>query len=553
MSVEELVNQIKKLTKEQIISFITDPNLGFSQQQLSDCLNIVKPEMPILEFEQLSLEPPPPPPPSRYPLSEGAIGAGVGGELIYPEDIAGPRMSEQEALQEVSEQVIQPEVTLEEKFRFFYKNFNNGEYENILTDNDGKTFKKIINAAEKNTKGVYDKFSGKYGTNPGKFWEENHNIKSRSSSLGDLFFGLQQKAAHRNMYMTTARMGTRGPKFQVYSFKNGKWSKPSWKSARMILKEKEFKGKTSKKGLLEFLGLKDLFPSSKFGDCQLPPLQPSSFGYIKRTKFGNCSNDRTYGQLFPLGKYAYVDGLHRGVSSNFSEAFAKSKGLYPPPRTRVKNKWTYNQMQFGGLPGAFEWKNNPEQEAIMAAFGKKKRKRTVKKKVVKKKVVKKKVVKKKVVKKKKPSSTLIKKAIKLGIRVTIGKTTRRYKTEKVLKKQIKTAEQKLKKSSFGSTKKKVGVIKRKKTTKKKVTRSNNLSLKKKKKSCFGMKKTKPNEWGPVMNAYTGRPIFGIPNNQYGYKGTQPVFGGNTGVVGYSGLGSQTAHLLPKSRRNVRKR
>lgn len=67
-------------------------------------------------------------------------------------------------------------------------------------------------------------------------------------------------------------------------------------------------------------------------------------------------------------------------------------------------------------------------------------------------------------------------------------------------------------------------------------------MKKRRKHCFG---TKPNEWGKIKSSYASD-FPGIPNNMYGYRGTQPVFGGNTGVAGYSGLGNQTLHLLPKT-------
>ena len=77
-------------------------------------------------------------------------------------------------------------------------------------------------------------------------------------------------------------------------------------------------------------------------------------------------------------------------------------------------------------------------------------------------------------------------------------------------------------------------------------------MQRKKNSCFG----KANEWstkGP-LNAWTGRRIPGIEKYSYGYRGTQSVYGGNTGVAGYPSLGSQQLRqgLVPfkVSKRNM---
>lgn len=77
-------------------------------------------------------------------------------------------------------------------------------------------------------------------------------------------------------------------------------------------------------------------------------------------------------------------------------------------------------------------------------------------------------------------------------------------------------------------------------------------MQRKKSSCFG----KANEWstkGP-LNAWTGRRIPGIEKYSYGYRGTQSVYGGNTGVAGYPSLGSQQLRqgLVPfkVSKRNM---
>jgi hypothetical protein len=56
-------------------------------------------------------------------------------------------------------------------------------------------------------------------------------------------------------------------------------------------------------------------------------------------------------------------------------------------------------------------------------------------------------------------------------------------------------------------------------------------------NCFG--KSTPNEWSKnVYNSYTGNYQNGIGVNKYNYKGTQSVYGGNTGVSGYPSLSNQ---------------
>lgn len=50
-------------------------------------------------------------------------------------------------------------------------------------------------------------------------------------------------------------------------------------------------------------------------------------------------------------------------------------------------------------------------------------------------------------------------------------------------------------------------------------------------SCFG----KSNDYGPIRNGYTGQYMQGIVSPKYGYRGTQGVYGGVTGVVGARAL------------------
>lgn len=74
-------------------------------------------------------------------------------------------------------------------------------------------------------------------------------------------------------------------------------------------------------------------------------------------------------------------------------------------------------------------------------------------------------------------------------------------------------------------------------------------LKRKASSCFGKSALhtrsptrsltrSPNTWSnDVYNSYTGNYMNGIADNKYGYNGTQSVYGGNTGVVGYPAITS----------------
>jgi hypothetical protein len=421
----------------------------------------------------------------------------------------------------------------------------------------------------------------------------------------DLLFGkVQRFGARRNKYVTTAKKTPAGYKFLTYEFKNGKWHpNASWKSAKSLMSGKPFSGKTTKTGLTNFFGLKDLVVDTKFGssfggkNAEIYPLErvhPLSFGYSQKA----MKYDRTYGQLFPLGKYAYVDGLHKGVSATFSEAVSKKRGLYPPPSTKIPNKWTYNQMQFGMAPvnynytgpmdqGMFDSKDKLQLEATAYSFGKKQK--TVKRKATKKPVKKtlkrkatKKTVKRKATKKtvkrkatKKPVKKTTKKVVpktlktqakKHGIKLTVKRGDKRVaKTEKVLKKQIQnrlkakktksSVKKPVKKKSQKSNKTKKPVKKKsqksnktKKPVKKKSQKSNlnKFGMKKRSSHCFGKRiNPPPNEYGLVKSSYASD-FPGIPNSMYGYRGTQPVFGGNTGVAGYSGLGNETLHLLPKT-------
>lgn len=249
------------------------------------------------------------------------------------------------------------------------------------------------------------------------------------------FGSLQLEAAKKNVYITGVRFGSK-PKFYAYLF--NKDNEKKWKKDRMTknikgewmgekqlkqLLKKQKSPRTSKETTEAFKEFDNIMIPEKdfhYGqDIQLRPLHPSAFGYIQKQK--KWPVNRSYGQLYPLGKDAFFKGPHQGVSSTFSEQFSKKHGLWnPSPVVPAKQR----------IVGQFQYGNN---------------------------------------------------------------------------------------------------------------------MRKKKKSCFGS--VEPNMWtrNGVKNAYTGRNMSGIPINQYGYKGTQWVFGGNTGVGGYPSLSNQIVQqgLLPR--------
>lgn len=258
-----------------------------------------------------------------------------------------------------------------------------------------------------------------------------------SNAFGDL----QRMAAQKNVYITGVRFG-KNPKFYTYLFNENnskKWKKDrnkkniegQWIGEDKLIKElmKQKNPRASKGTTKAFMEFNDVMMNNKkfrYGkDMQLQPLHPSAFGYMQKVmkKGHGWPVDRSYGQLYPLGKDAYFKGRHQGISSTFSEQFSKKHGLWnPPPSVPAKQR----------IVGQFQYGNN--------------------------------------MKKKKHSC--------------FGRTCR---------------------ENF---------------------------------SRFG--KAEPNAWTRhgIRNAYTGKTMAGIADNRYGYKGTQWVYGGNTGVVGYPALGTQ---------------
>ncbi len=268
--------------------------------------------------------------------------------------------------------------------------------------------------------------------------KEDEEIGATGATVAKyLKFGeLQSAAAERNVYIAGVRERKGNRDFLSYMFDPHKnsgpsWSgtkksiSPSWKSERQIINlinKKEKSYRPTKSGVRSFMKLDNvMLPDSKFNfgtDLQLQPLHPMQFGYMKKA-MKKWPVDRSYGQLYPLGKDAFFKGRHKGVSSTFSEQFSKEHGLWSRPKM-VPNNTFVAQFQFG---------------------------------------------------------------------------------------------KKKKKSCFGS--------------------SNNYNA--------TVGKGRINDWNRrgIMNHYTGKPMAGLSRVEYGYNGTQGVYGGYTGVAGYPALSKQT--------------
>lgn len=191
-----------------------------------------------------------------------------------------------------------------------------------------------------------DGATGATGTNP-------------KSKFGEL----QSAAAEKNLYIAGVRESGGKRDFLSYMFdphkNNGpswngtkKSASPSWKSERQVLNlinKKEKSYRPTKSGVKSFMKLENIMlPESKFkfgSDLQLQPLHPMQFGYMKKA-IKKWPVDRSYGQLYPLGKDAFFKGRHKGVSSTFSEQFSKRHGLWSKPKM-VPNNTFVAQFQFG--------------------------------------------------------------------------------------------------------------------------------------------------------------------------------------------------------------
>ena len=348
--------------------------------------------------------------------------------------------------------------------------------------------------------------------------EIKKKIRNRIREIEDLLdelgyesaFGvIQSIAAEKNIYVTGARFGKDDkPGFFVYVFdnKNREWVKnrnnrPSgeWKtlgSLKSLFKKQAEREKgtfPSSKDIGNFVSKFSSvqMPTSKFNyrsNYQLKPLHPSSFGYIQ--KFGQARGFpvcRSGMQLYPMGRDAYFNGRHQGVSSNFSQQFSEDHGLWNPNefgqargfpvcRSGMQlyplGKDAYFKGRHQGVSSNFSqqfsedhglWNPSPMVPAPNHIVGQ----------------------------------------FQYG---SLKKKTNHH---------------------FGSSK----PVRRRKT-KRKGTRTT-----KRKGVSYG-KKYEPNTLGMVKSAYTGKMIPGIPVNLYGYKGTQWTYGGNTGVGGYPALSSQ---------------
>jgi hypothetical protein len=174
-------------------------------------------------------------------------------------------------------------------------------------------------------------------------------VTAKGSAFGKgLMFGkIQQFAANKNMYIVGARPHLKTFKFLTYKFdskkkdwnrKKNKQPKGTWMTMKSIKTAKnKFGSKPSKQILHNFMSMKKLYLDNQFNfgkDIQLKPIKYSKFGVMK-------------GQLYPLGKGAFTEGPHKGVSSTFSQAYVENKGLWkkmPPPTEKQRN---FNVSQFG--------------------------------------------------------------------------------------------------------------------------------------------------------------------------------------------------------------
>jgi hypothetical protein len=147
----------------------------------------------------------------------------------------------------------------------------------------------------------------------------------------------------------------------MFDPKNKKWKKDrnkefkgEWKSENQIqdiLEKRKSTTRPTQKGLEGFMELQNLeLPANKFAygrDMQLEPLHYSQFGYMQNAA-SKWPVNRSYGQLYPLGKDAFFKGRHKGVSSTFSQKFSEDHGLWEPVK-RVQRPRYFGEFQYGGM------------------------------------------------------------------------------------------------------------------------------------------------------------------------------------------------------------
>lgn len=424
----------------------------------------------------------------------------------------------------------------------------------------------------------------------GAYKEDEEGAEGASAKFG----AIQKLAAKKNIYLTGVKFGNNSTQFYGYMFdgnNKGKWEKERERKNVVNPKGKWF----DEKELDELLSSNTSSNTSNFGSCRkkmlsafgkdvyvplkvhketdihLRPLHPMEFGFMQEKKWD--------GQLYPLGKDAYFKGAHQGVSSNFSQQFSEDNGLWNPKFQHRVQPVMMGQFQFGKTKfGA----DNPRSVAdirkslfynsdgtlknvpIGAAAGRERPRDSVMSQ--------------------RPVGSINTKTANSLSKALNNNSTGLEKYEKMLKAGLKPEvinhratldEVELPPNFFSNVKQPpqndtqlsdriADYLNSVKMPKNCVKEINGIKSKirqfisenehpkltfggalKKKKSCFGSAPP-PNDWtrNGIVNGYTGKRMAGIANNLYGYNGTQSVYGGNTGVVGYSGLSNQTADLMP---------
>lgn len=174
----------------------------------------------------------------------------------------------------------------------------------------------------------------------------------------ELLFGKVQKmAANKNIYLTTARPSKSNDiKFLAYRFGGKgtpKWESKNGKPIGRWMTERQIMGSSfgssnnvTEQGFVNFFKLNQLYPKTKEGDMPLIRMNPMMFGYVKNYQK----------QFYPLGKNAFFQGVHKGVTSNLSDSDAKQLSSFGPKsrscfgsknNALVPNEWTQAKTSYG--------------------------------------------------------------------------------------------------------------------------------------------------------------------------------------------------------------
>lgn len=194
------------------------------------------------------------------------------------------------------------------------------------------------------------------GTNPEKYKKSLASIAECDNKFGNI----QRKAASKNIYITALKFGEKTNKFYVYVFdknKSKKWStdrkgkniEGSWVTPAQLKKiyNNQRDTRISKESTNNFMKFQNvMIPDKHITPENVVPLSSlpvNYFGYYKKT----FPVDRSYGQLYPLGRDAYFTGRHQGVSSTFSQKFSEDHGLWNPTKKIPAKQKIVGQFQYG--------------------------------------------------------------------------------------------------------------------------------------------------------------------------------------------------------------